>query len=117
MQLGKVNSIKVQTGRRQAFTKPSQSTTKKLVLVKARQAFPRDRSGVGNSGHRIQRSKKINDGLLKEITNLKPVMRDSTSLPCYATTILGFVSNIEQICCAVTNANKAPFVMSQLVSK
>ena len=54
------------------------------------------------------------DGLLKEITNLKPVMRDSTSLSRYATTILGFVNNIEQISCAVTNANKAPFVMSHI---
>ena len=57
------------------------------------------------------------DGLLKEITNLKSVMRDSTSLSRYATTILGFINNMEQICCAVINANKAPFVMSQLVSK
>ena len=57
------------------------------------------------------------DGLLKEITNLKPVKSDSISLSRYAATILGFVNNMEQIGCAVTNAKEAPFVMSQLLSK
>ena len=57
------------------------------------------------------------DELLKEITNLKPVKSDSTSLSRYAATILGFVNNMEQNGCAVTNASEAPFVMSQLLSK
>ena len=57
------------------------------------------------------------DGLLKEITNLKPIKSDSTSLSRYAATILGFVNNMEQIGCEVTNAKEAPFVMSQLLSK
>ena len=57
------------------------------------------------------------DGLLREITNLKPVKSDSTSLSRYAATILGFVNNLEQIGCAVTNAKEAPFFMSQLLSK
>ena len=35
----------------------------------------------------------------------------------YAATILGFVNNMEQIGCEVTNAKEAPFVMSQLRSK
>lgn len=61
--------------------------------------------------------RKLMDGLLKEITNLKPVKSDSISLSSYAATILGFVNNMEQIGCAVTNAKEAPFVMSQLLSK
>ena len=61
--------------------------------------------------------RKLMDDLLKEITNLKPVKRDSTSLSRYAAMILGFVNNMEQNGCEVTNANEAPFVMSQLLSK
>ena len=61
--------------------------------------------------------RKLMDELLKEITNLKPVKSDSTSLSRYAATILGFVNNMEQNGCAVTNASEAPFVMSQLLSK
>ena len=61
--------------------------------------------------------RKLMDGLLREITNLKPVKGDSTSLSRYAATILGFVNNMEQIGCEVTNAKEAPFVMSQLLSK
>ena len=61
--------------------------------------------------------RKLMDGLLKEITNLKPIKSDSTSLSRYAATILGFVNNMEQIGCEVTNAKEAPFVMSQLLSK
>ena len=57
------------------------------------------------------------DCLLKQITSLKPVKRDSTSLSRYAATILGFVNNMEQNGCEVTNTNEAPFVMSQLLSK
>ena len=57
------------------------------------------------------------DELLKEIINLKPVKSDSTSLSRYAATILGFVNNMEQNGCAVTNASEAPFVMSKLLSK
>ena len=41
--------------------------------------------------------RKVMDGLLKEITSLKPVKRDSTSLSRYAATILGFV-NIYRHC-------------------
>ena len=61
--------------------------------------------------------RKLMDRLLREITNLKPVKSDSTSLSRYAATILGFVNNMEQIGCEVTNAKEAPFVMSQLLSK
>ena len=61
--------------------------------------------------------RKLMDGLLKEITNLKLIKSDSTSLSRYAATILGFVNNMEQIGCEVTNAKEAPFVMSQLLSK
>ena len=57
------------------------------------------------------------DELLKEITNLKPVKSDSTSLSRYAATILGFVNNMDQNGCPLTNAKEAPFVMSQLLSK
>ena len=48
------------------------------------------------------------DGLLKEIINLKPIKSDSTSLSRYAATILGFVNNMEQIGCEVTNAKDHP---------
>ena len=61
--------------------------------------------------------RKLMDGLLREITNLKPVKNDSISLSRYAATILGFVNNIEPIGCAVTNAKEAPFLISQLLSK
>ena len=54
------------------------------------------------------------DELLKEITSLKPVKSNSTSLSRYAATILGFVNNTEQNGCTVT---EVPFVMSQLLSK
>ena len=39
--------------------------------------------------------RKLMVGLLKEITNLKPIKSDSTSLSRYAATILGFVNNME----------------------
>ena len=61
--------------------------------------------------------RKLMDGLLKEITNLKPIKSDSFSLSRYAATIVGFVNNMEQIGCEVTKAKEAPFVMSQLLSK
>jgi len=61
--------------------------------------------------------RKLMDELLKEINSLKPVKSDSESLSRYAATILGFVNNMEQNGCAVTNASEAPFVMSQLLSK
>ena len=57
------------------------------------------------------------DGLLKEITNHKQVKSDSSLLFWYAVMILGFVNNMEQNGCAVTNAKEAPFVISQLLSK
>ena len=59
--------------------------------------------------------RKLMDELLKEITNIKPVKSDSSSLSRYAATILGFVNNMEQNGCVVTNASEAPFVMSQLL--
>ena len=55
--------------------------------------------------------RKLMDELLKEINSLKPVKSDSASLSRYAATILGFVNNMEQNGCAVTNASEAPFVM------
>ena len=57
------------------------------------------------------------DTLLKEIINLKPVKCDSKSLSRYAARILGFVNNMEQNGCAVSDASEAPFLMSQLLSK
>ena len=61
--------------------------------------------------------RKLMDLLLKEITNHKQVRRDSFSLSRYAATILGFVNNMEQNGCAITNAKEAPFATSQLLSK
>ena len=60
--------------------------------------------------------RKLMDELLKEITSLKPVKRFSITFSVRGT-ILGFVNNMEQNGCAVTNASEAPFVMSQLLSK
>ena len=65
----------------------------------------------------FRNQRKLMDELLKEITNLKPVKSDSTSLSRYAATILRFVNKMEQNGCAVTNASEAPFFMSQLLSK
>ena len=59
--------------------------------------------------------RKLMDELFKEIT--KPVKSDSSSLSRNAATILGFVNNMEQNGCTVTNASQALFVMSQLLSK
>ena len=49
--------------------------------------------------------RKLMDTLLKEITNLKPVKCDSKSLSRYAARILGFVNNMEQNGCAVSDAS------------
>ena len=56
------------------------------------------------------------DELLKEITNLKPVKSDSTSLSRYAATILGFVNNMEQNGCAVTNALRPIYTVQLLLT-
>jgi len=70
-----------------------------------------------NSTTEFGDKRKLMDELLKEINSLKPIKSDSASLSRYAATILGFVNNMEQNGCAVTNASEAPFVMSQLLSK
>lgn len=80
---------------------------KASFLGKSSQPLPNDRSGMENSGHGIRRSKKINGGLLKRITNLKPVKGDSTSLCRFTATIHGFIDNMEHIDCVVTNATEA----------
>ena len=55
--------------------------------------------------------RKLKDEQLKEITNLKPVKSDSTSLSHYVATILGFVNELEQNSCAVTNASEELLVI------
>ena len=57
------------------------------------------------------------DTLLNEITNLRSVKSDSSSLSRYASRIQSFVNNMEQNGCHVTSSSEAPFVMSQLLSK
>ena len=118
MRIGKVNSIigwkstnKTKTSNYKEFRERYQKTR-----------FGQIKSGLAKRAISIRHGKfwdqrKLRNGLLKEITNLKPVKSYSTSISRYAATILGFVNNMEQIGCAVTNAKEAPFVMSQLLSK
>ena len=48
------------------------------------------------------------DPLRNEITNLKPINNDLTTLSHYAARILSFVNNLEQNGCSVTSTSEAP---------
>ena len=79
--------------------------------------FGQIKSGLSIRHGKFWDQRKLMNGMLKEITSLKPAKSYSTSISRYAATIFGFVNNMEQIGCAVTNAKGAPFVMSQLLAK
>ena len=113
MRLGRVNSITEwkSTNNYKDFAKHYQKIRfGQIKLGLAKRSIRHGKFG-------IRRPEKLMDELLKEITKLKPVKSDSTSLSRYATTILGFVNNMDQNGCPVTNAKEAPFVMSQCLSK
>ena len=61
--------------------------------------------------------RKLMDELLTEISGRRPIKKDSKSLAQYATTITGYVNDMEDNGCSVLEASKAPFFMSQLLSK
>ena len=99
MQPGKVNSIKVQAGQRQASTSLREALPKNLLWSNQVRSFQEIGQAWKTLDTEFRDQRKFIDGLLKEIiSNLKSVMRDSTSLSRYATTILGFVNNMCKIC-------------------
>lgn len=57
------------------------------------------------------------DELVKEIVNLKPLKRDSKSFTQYGIILSGFINDMEDNGCPVSETSEAPFLMSQLLSK